>query len=245
MNKTKTTKATPVKVEPTKVESKVSKNSTKSKVPEPKVPEPSDTDEESDVDEGDEGDEGDETEVDSPEEESQVVVEKKKETFVDLVNKLEATRINMKNTQKEINNLKLLVKTKEKEYNDFEKQCNNVLKLLTKSHTDEVNKVRKERPKRKGNVNGGFNKEHPVPEILINFLGLPEGTCLSRPKVMSALNNKFTQLGLKNGQNTTLDKATSKALKLNKEDECRVIKFTEFQSFLASFYPKKVVDVKL
>jgi hypothetical protein len=193
-------------------------------------------------DEGDESDEGVDNESDS---EVLPVIEKKKETFSDLLTKLEDSRLSMKKKQKEINELKLQIKSKEKEYNDFERQCNSILKLLTKSHSDEVNKARKEKPKRKGNVNGGFNKEHPVPEVLISFLGLAENACMSRPKVMSALNNKFTQLGLKNGQNTTLDKSTVKALKLNKEEDGRVIKFTEFQSFLASFYPKKVIDVSL
>ena len=62
--------------------------------------------------------------------------------------------------------------------------------------------MRKEKKKRKGNSNSGFNKEVLVPEILANFLNLPSETCMSRPKVMSALNNKFTELNLKNGQNT-------------------------------------------
>ena len=63
---------------------------------------------------------------------------------------------------------------------------------------------------------------------------------MARPKVMSALNNKFTELKLKDGQNTTLDKSTAKALGLGKTGEGKVIKFTEFQTFLASFYPKAV-----
>jgi hypothetical protein len=228
----------------TKTAVKTTEQTKKTKVtePVPKIVDVVDSDEsEEELDEGDEGDEGDDEvdDVESQISEEQVVKDKKKETFTELINKLETTRVNMKNTQKTINELKQQVKLKEREYNEFERQCNSVLKLLTKSHTDEVNKVRKERPKRKGNVNGGFNKEQPVPEILISFLGLAPGTCLSRPKVMSALNNKFSQLGLKKGQLTTLDKPTSKALKLSKEDECREIKFTEFQSFLASFYPKK------
>ena len=206
------------------------------------ISEHDDNEEETEDDgEGDEGDESDE----SLDEESQVVKDKKKETFTELIGRLETIRLSMKSTQKEVTDLKQQVKLKEKEYSDHERQCNSVLKLLTKSHTDEVNKVRKEKPKRKGNVNGGFNKEVPVPDVLISFLGLAPGVCMSRPKVMSALNNKFTQLGLKKGQSTTLDKATSKALKLSKDDECREIKFTEFQSFLASFYPKKVADVTL
>lgn len=70
---------------------------------------------------------------------------------------------------------------------------------------------------------------------------------MARPKVMSALNNKLSELNLKSGHNTTLDKATSKALGIDKtiakqlgiyEDESEkiVIKFGKFQTFLAWFY---------
>ncbi len=164
---------------------------------------------------------------------------KPKESFEELSKKLETLRADMKSVDKEISELEKTLKAKEKSRNDFERQVNGILKQLSKTHSDEVNKARKEKPKRKGNVNGGFNKEQPVPEVLVNFLGLPEGTCMARPKVMSALNNKFSELKLKNGQLTTLDKATAKALGLGKEGDGKEIKFTEFQSFLASFYPKK------
>lgn len=164
---------------------------------------------------------------------------KSKESFDELTKKLETLRTDIKDVNKEISELEKQLKTKEKARNEFERQVNGILKVLGKTHTDEVNKARKEKPKRKGNVNGGFNKESPVPELLVKFLGLADGICMARPKVMSALNNKFSELGLKNGQLTTLDKSTSKALGLGKEGDGKVIKFTEFQSFLAGFYPKK------
>jgi chromosome segregation ATPase len=168
--------------------------------------------------------------------------EKKKESFDDLTKKLETLRVDIKTVDKEISELSKELKTKEKLRNDYDRQLNNILKLLSKTHSDEVNKARKEKPKRKGNVNGGFNKEQPVPKILAEFLELDEGASMARPKVMSALNNKFNTLGLKKGQITTLDKATARALGLGKEGEGREIKFTEFQSFLASFYPKKTEE---
>jgi hypothetical protein len=164
---------------------------------------------------------------------------KPKESFEELTKKLEALRSDIKDVNKEISEFEKQLKTKEKVRNDYERQCNAIVKVLSKTHTDEVNKAIKSKPKRKGNVNGGFNREQPVPDVLINFLGLTTGTCMARPKVMSALNNKFTELKLKDGQNTTLDKATAKALGLGKEGDGKVIKFTEFQSFLKTFYPKK------
>ena len=55
---------------------------------------------------------------------------------------------------------------------------------------------------------------------------------------MHELHVKFNELGLKKGQNITIDKATAKALNIE-DGEGKVIKFTEFQTFLASFYPVK------
>jgi predicted RNase H-like nuclease (RuvC/YqgF family) len=165
--------------------------------------------------------------------------EKKKESFDEMIKKIEKLKISVKETDKEINELEKNIKSKEKIRNDYEKQINNIFKLLNKAHYDEVNKARKEKKKRKGNINGGFNKESLVPEILANFLNIPSETYMSRPKVMSALNNKFNELKLKNGQNTILNEAVVNELKLPKEYEGQIIKFTEFQAFLASFYPKK------
>jgi hypothetical protein len=206
------------------------------------------SDSESDEEANEQADSGSDSESD---EEADVADAKKKkekkqkETFEELTKRIDSHRTNMKNIDKEISELEKTLKTKEKERNEHERQLNNALKLLTKTHSDEVTKALKERPKRKGNVNGGFNKEQPVPEVLRTFLGLAEGATMARPKVMSALNNKFTELKLKEGQNTTLDKATAKALGLGKAGEGKLIKFTEFQTFLASFYPKAEVEINV
>jgi len=185
---------------------------------------------------------GDESEddVDATDAKDKKKEKKQKESFENLTKRIDTHRTEMKTIDKEISELEKTLKLKEKERNEHERQLNNAIKLLSKTHSDEVTKALKERPKRKGNVNGGFNKETPVPDVLRSFLGLADGAAMARPKVMSALNNKFTELKLKDGQNTTLDKATAKALGLGKTGEGKVIKFTEFQTFLASFYPKAV-----
>jgi myosin heavy subunit len=200
-----------------------------------------DEEDEEEIEEEEEEEDDEDVEDDEQEcgEEAKRKEKKQKESFEELTNKMTTLQNDKKNIDKEISDLEKKLKSKEKERNDIERQTNSILKLLSKSHSDEINKARKEKPKRKGNVNGGFNKEQPVPEILCKFLGFPEGTAMARPKVMSQLNNKFSNLGLKSGQNTTLDKPTAKALGLGKEGEGKTIKFTEFQSFLASFYPKK------
>jgi DNA repair exonuclease SbcCD ATPase subunit len=193
----------------------------------------------------DESEDESEEEADASDAKGKKKEKKQKESFEDLTKRIDTHRTEMKNIDKEISELEKTLKTKEKERNEHERQLNSALKLLSKTHSDEVTKALKERPKRKGNVNGGFNKEQPVPEVLRGFLGLAEGATMARPKVMSALNNKFTELKLKDGQNTTLDKATAKALGLGKAGEGKVIKFTEFQTFLASFYPKAETEVNI
>ena len=105
---------------------------------------------------------------------------------------------------------------------------------------------------------GGFNKEVPVPEVLTSFLELDKSVTLPRPKVSSAMHNKFNELKLKDGQKITIDKSTFKALKLtekflkdlkNKSNESIVtcnddgtymLQQKHFSTFLAAFYPKKV-----
>ena len=120
-----------------------------------------------------------------------------------------------------------------KQRNELERKSARIFAQMGKSHVDAVNKAAKEKPKRKGNKDGGFNKLVPVPPKLIKYLGLEEGILMSRPKVMSALNDKFKELGLKDGQKTVLDKESSKALG---KEKGRVIEFTGFQSFLKEFY---------
>lgn len=181
----------------------------------------------------------DESDEDITDSKSKRKEKKQKESFGELTKRIDIYRNEIKIIDKEINDLEKNIKSKEKVRTDNERQLNNALKLLSKTHSDEVTKAIKERPKRKGNVNGGFNKEQPVPNILCSFLGLPVGTNMARPKVMSALNNKFNELKLKNGQITVLDKETAKELGLGKAGDGKVIKFTEFQTFLATFYPNK------
>lgn len=163
---------------------------------------------------------------------------KVKESFEELNKRIESYQIGMKSIMKEISELEKNLKTKKKEYDDCDRQLKNAIKLLSKAHTDEITKVHKEKPKRKGNANGGFNKPTLVPETLRLFLDLDEGTMMARPKVMSAFNNKLSELGLKEGQIARLDKSTAKALGLGKAGDGKEIKFGEFQTFLASFYHK-------
>lgn len=180
----------------------------------------------------------------SSESESESETDKKKdkkikESFDELIKKLEALQINIKEIDKEVLDLEKKLKVREKDRNNYERQMNAILKILSKTHNDDIQKRLKEKPKRKGNVNGGFCKESPVPEVLIKFLGLDPGTIMRRPKVMSELCNKFKDLGLKHGQDTILDKSTVKALELDKSYDGKVINMKQFQTFLKEFYTKE------
>jgi hypothetical protein len=183
-----------------------------------------------------------ESESDSDNQDKKLKEKKLKESFDELSKKFDILQLSHKSVDKEILEINKLLKSKEKIRNDIERQQNSILKLLFKTHSDEVIKARKEKPKKtkKNLTNYGILSLQPVPEILIKFLDLnEEEKCLTRPSVMSKLSNKFVQLGLKKGQNTTLTKEVVKELELDKSYIDKVIKFTEFQTFLKGFYPTK------
>ena len=166
---------------------------------------------------------------------------KLKKTWQEIITEWEKVSSEIKENECKHKELQELLHKNEKVHNDLERQRNRLYSVLSKSHDDEIKRVKKEKPKRKGNKDGGFNKETPVPPKLIKYLGLEEGIELSRPKVMSLLNDKFKTEGLKKGQITTLDKNTSKLLD---KDVNREIKFTGFQSFLKEFYDEVSLQTK-
>jgi len=158
---------------------------------------------------------------------------KLKKTWQEIIIEWERVSLEIKENECKHKELLEILYKNEKVRNDLERQRNRLYSVLSKSHDDEIKRVKKEKPKRKGNKDGGFNKESPVPPKLIKYLGLDEGIELSRPKIMSLLNDKFKTEGLKQGQITTLDKNASNLLD---KDENYEIKFTAFQSFLKEFY---------
>ena len=158
---------------------------------------------------------------------------KLKKTWQEVASEWEKVTSDLKENEAKHKELQETLHKNEKTRNELERHRNRLYGALAKSHDEEVKRVAKEKPKRKGNKDGGFNKETPVPPKLIKYLGLEDGVLMARPKVMSLLNDKFKADGLKNGQTTVLDKNASKSLGKEKDRE---IKFTEFQSFLKEFY---------
>jgi len=171
---------------------------------------------------------------------------KQKKTFQELASEFEKISADIKTTENEINEVEKTLKEKEKKRLGLERERAKIYSQMGKTHEDEIKKALNTRPTRQGNRDGGFNKPMPVPPKLIKYLGLEDDIKMSRPKVMSMLNDKFKSEGLKEGQTTTLDAKASKAL--GKDKGC-VIEFTGFQSFLADFYkeafPKDTNTIQL
>ena len=158
---------------------------------------------------------------------------KSKPKFKDLLSEYDELSGKIKAYDGELNTLKETIRNTTVARNNIERQRNKLYSLFSKCHDDEIKKALKRKNKRKGNKDGGFNKELDVPKVLLKFFNLSEDVKMTRPKVMSMLNNKFKELGLKNGQLTTLNETTALALG---KDPGRVIQFTGFQSFLKEFY---------
>lgn len=158
--------------------------------------------------------------------------------FSSVMNTIDNSYRHIREINDQISDLYKQIKEKEKDKHEFEKLIATNYKKLAKVHQDELVKCAKSKPNKKKNVKGGFNNEIPIPEKLCLFLGLDINTLMARPKVMKLLNLKFDELGLKNGHITTLNKDVVYQLGLSNEYINKEIKFTEFQSFLATFYAK-------
>ena len=175
-----------------------------------------------------------------PVESKELIERKAKPTFKELLSEYDTLASKIKSYDGEINSMKETIRNTTVSRNNLERQRNKIYALFQKCHEDEIKKALKRKNKRKGNVDGGFNKELDVPVVLSTFFGVDKDTKMTRPKVMSMLNNKFKELGLKNGQITTLDEKTASALG---KESGRVIQFTGFQSFLKEFYDAENTNI--
>jgi hypothetical protein len=147
--------------------------------------------------------------------------------------------INFENIEKIDNN----ISDKIKDFNDYLKNVNKTKKdimkdlrkdllLLDKIYKKNLAKI----PKKRKNNNKGFNIVENIPKEIKEYCGdlIPiEITQASRPFVISALHKAFKRDGLKIGRDTILDKKSAKILK--REEGC-LIKFNEYQKFLAYYY---------
>ena len=163
----------------------------------------------------------------------------KKLSYTEIITELSSNEDKILEIESKIKEHDTILQTLQREQTLIRKSSLRLFKQIDKAHNEDLIKVRKEKKKRNVTEDSGILKNKPIPAILINFLELPEHTELPRTKIMSLLSNKFTALGLRDGQNIILDKQT--ATLFNKEENY-VIKFKYFQTFLKEIYDK--IDVK-
>lgn len=224
------------------VETKTNASKKEEKVMINEVEEESDDEDDDEDDDEEDDDEDDEDEADGKQTEGDKKEKKAKKTWEEISNEWDENCVSLKENEVEYKALLEKVRVNQKTRAELDRKRNTLYSLMAKSKDDEVKKASKLKPKREGNKNGGFNREKPVPKVLVKYLGLDDGVTMTRPKLMSALTAKFKAAGLKTGQITTLDKTTAKALG---KETGRVIAFTGFQPFLAEFFNEEAGTVTL
>ena len=162
------------------------------------------------------------------------VKEKKiKKTWQDNIDELTQLTADFKKNENEHKLIQENLNKNEKAHSEIVKQLSRIVLLLGKSHDEELKRLLKAKPKRKGNNSSGFNKETPVPPKLIKYLSLDNDVQMSRPKVVSLLYQKFKSENLTSGQNITLDKNTAKIFGKEKDYE---FNFKQIQTFIKEIY---------
>jgi len=193
------------------------------------------SDEGSDVGSDVESDEGSDEEESESKDKTDKKEKPKKLTHDEIIIEINKILEAESTLENEINELEKVLLSKTKLRAAYRRAKNKNIALLPKAYLEGCNKARKEKKKRTNSSKSGILAEHPIPPILLKFLGLPDNTLMMRPKVFSLLNNKFKELGLKKGQETILDKKTAKLFGF---EEGHVIRFQECQKFLADIYEK-------
>jgi hypothetical protein len=186
-------------------------------------------DEESEDEESEESISEDE-EKDNP---KKSVKKKVKKTYQENNDELTQLTADFKKNENEYKLIQENLHKNEKTRNELVKQLTRCVSLLDKFHDEEIKRVLKEKPKRKGNSSSGFNKQGPIPPKLIKYLSLDNDVQMSRPQVVSLLYTKFKADNLTNGQNITLDKNTAKIFGKEKDYE---FNFKQIQTFLKEIY---------
>jgi len=227
------TKTKPVETKPIETKTNASKKEEKPMIKEVDDESDDEDDESDDEDDEDDEDDDEEDEVDGKQTEGDKKEKKAKKTWEEISTEWDENCASLKENEVEYKALLEKVRVNQKTRAELDRKRNTLYSLMSKSKDDEVKKASKLKPKREGNKNGGFNREKPVPKVLVKYLGLDDGASMSRPKLMSVLTAKFKAAGLKTGQTTTLDKNAAKALG---KETGRVIAFTGFQPFLAEFF---------
>lgn len=127
-------------------------------------------------------------------------------------------------------NVKLIQKKKNKIY----KELNNLSKKICVAYNKDISMAKKEKRKRKVPVSGGIMKVIKVPKVICKYTGIDDDISMSRPQIITLLNDKFKKDGFRNGQEIHLNKKIAKLFgkKVGKNKKF-IIGFSEFQKFLS------------
>lgn len=141
------------------------------------------------------------------------------------------------------------INDKIKEFNEYIKNINKTKKEIIKELKKDLifinklykkNSLKNKRVKKRDNIKG-FNIVETIPKEIKDYCGdiIPKEIIqASRPYVISSLHKAFKRDGLKIGRDTILDKKASRILK---REDGYIIKFQDYQKFLASYY--KVTNI--
>ena len=138
--------------------------------------------------------------------------------------------------QKYFDDKKELIKKKTK----LSKEINNTKKKLFSQFDREIVLASKEKRKRKGPNTGGIMKVKKWPKVFMDYMELDEDIKMSRPQLVSALNEKFKKDGFRQGKDIKLNKKTAKLFgkKVDKDNKY-LITFRGLQTFISEVVNKE------
>lgn len=169
-------------------------------------------------------------------EDDEVIVKKNKLlTSIDIRNEINLLRENINKLDLEQDDLINEIFDKTKKIKSEKKKLNRSISNLDKKLTNIIEKEKlqatKEKRKRKGPNNGGFNKKSQVPKTLRVYLNLEEDKLTTRPELIHLFNEKIKKDGFRDGKKIILK--NKKVAKLFGKKKNYVIEFSKLQTFIA------------
>ena len=176
-------------------------------------------------------------------EDDEVIVKKNKHlTSTDILNEINVKRGNIISLDLEQDNLLNEMFEKIKKIKSDKRKLNRSISNLEKKLINVIEKEKlqaaKEKRKRKGPNNGGFNKKSQVPKTLRIYLNLEEDKLTTRPELIHLFNEKIKKDGFRDGKKIILK--TKKVAKLFGKKKNYVIEFEKLQTFIAELCSKDI-----
>lgn len=136
-----------------------------------------------------------------------------------------------------INELAIKTKQIKKKKIKFNREFSNLDKKLESVLEKEKIKAVKEKSKRKGPNNGGFNKKNIVPKPFRTYLNISKDELKTRPELVHLFSVKIRSDGFRDGKNIIL--RNKKIAKLFGKKKDYIIEFNKLQSFVKEIYDKE------